>query len=226
MCKIGSPLLSFLLCSLCTPLQYSNEINNISTFEVMRDNLNSINKSRINVDVDKILQQHQDQWQETYQKYLKLSRSSHKFIGIDFSEHEASIQFAKLAENLNIQIKNSPQISQETLVLRSILEQILEECLFSTQYGLETYLSSRIRHGYTLLLNGKYFVSFVDILCILLNNSLTHSGFNQMANLEIDITATQVTEQEKSELIDIIPAFHSGHQHIMRLQVKNRAAAS
>lgn len=426
--------------------QYSNEINNISTFEVMRDNLNSINKSRINVDVDKILQQHQDQWQETYQKYLKLSRSSHKFIGIDFSEHEASIQFAKLAENLNIQIKNSPQISQETLVLRSILEQILEECLFSTQYGLETYLSSRIRHGYcrgqltsflrelhlvslrdkeddsyhvnpfwdaefkgdkgvliqvknvlsdftaliekkideickewlrikykdssngmfdystltdicivacqrepveefsifynrivalfwvrtnallkeiqeritgelqnfyinaienlekqlrevaidqksensmkkllsyctvskakvivameqfkdvfsannahynnftmrdlsssckkviqrlyadsedvawkmdaddTLLLNGKYFVSFVDILCILLNNSLTHSGFNQIANLEIDITATQVTEQEKSELIDIIPAFHSGHQHIMRLQVKN-----
>ena len=73
----------------------------------------------------------------------------------------------------------------------------------------------------TLLLNGKYFVSFVDILCILLNNSLTHSGFNQMANLEIDITATQVTEQEKSELIDIISAFHSGHQHIMRLQVKN-----
>ena len=42
-----------------------------------------------------------------------------------------------------------------------------------------------------------------------------------MANLEIDITATQVTEQEKSEPIDIIPAFHSGHQHIMRLQVKN-----
>lgn len=426
--------------------QYSTEINNISTFEVMRDNLNSINKSRINVDVDKILQQHREQWQETYQKYLKLSRSSHKFIGIDFSEQEANIQFNKLAESLNIQIKNSPQISQETLVLRSILEQILEECLFSTQYGLETYLSSRIRHGYcrgqltsflrelhlvslrdkdddsyhvnpfwdgefttdkrvllqvknvlsdftaliekkideickewlrikykdnsngmfdystltdicivacqrepveefsifynrivslfwaktnvllkeiqeritgelqsfyinaieelekqlrtivinpesknsmnkllsycnvskakvivaleqfkdvfsannahynnftmkdlsasckrviqrlyadstdvvwkmdaddTLLFHGKYFVSFVDILCILLNNSLTHSGFGQMSDLKIDITATQATEQEKSELINIISAFHSGHQHIMRLKVKN-----
>lgn len=70
--------------------------------KIMRDNMNSINKSRINVDVDKILQQHQDQWQETYQKYLKLSRSSYKFIGIDLSEHEASIQFTKLAESLNI----------------------------------------------------------------------------------------------------------------------------
>ena len=147
--------------------QYSTEINNISTFEVMRDNLNSINKSRINVDVDKILQQHREQWQETYQKYLKLSRSSHKFIGIDFSEQEANIQFNKLAESLNIQIKNSPQISQETLVLRSILEQILEECLFSTQYGLETYLSSRIRHGYcrgqlTSFLRELHLVSLRD----------------------------------------------------------------
>ena len=86
----------------------------------MRDNLNSINKSRINVDVDKILQQHQEQWQETYQKYLKLSRSSHKFIGIDFSEQEANIQFNKLAESLNIQIKNSPQISQETLQAKKL----------------------------------------------------------------------------------------------------------
>lgn len=77
------------------------------------------------------------------------------------------IQFAKLAENLNIQIKNSPQISQETLVLRSILEQILEECLFSTQYGLETYLSSRIRHGYcrgqlTSFLRELHLVSLRD----------------------------------------------------------------
>ena len=127
---------------------YASEINNLSTLEVMRENLKSINKSRINVDVDKILLQHNYQWQETYQKYLRLSKTDKKFISIDFNELELNEQLTKLVENLNLQIVKSPQINQETMVLRGILEQIVEECLFSTQYGLETYLSSRIRHGY------------------------------------------------------------------------------
>lgn len=147
--------------------QYVTEINSISTFEVMRDNMNSINKSRINVDVDKIIQQHQEQWEETYQKYLRLSKASQKFISIDFNEHDLSVRLNRLTENLNVQIKNSPQINQETMVLRSILEQILEECLFSTQYGLETYLSSRIRHGFcrgqlTSFLSELHLISLRD----------------------------------------------------------------
>ena len=36
MCKIGSPLLSFLLCSLCTPLQLKDKLPDMSEDEMLR----------------------------------------------------------------------------------------------------------------------------------------------------------------------------------------------
>lgn len=63
-------------------------------------------------------------------------------------------------------------------------QQINKYILLREQYEQRLYADSedvawKMDADDTLLLNGKYFVSFVDILCILLNNSLTHSGFSQ-----------------------------------------------
>jgi len=47
LCKIGSPLLSFLLCSLCTPLQVKN--NNI-LFEISKHFTKSTKKTNFNLE--------------------------------------------------------------------------------------------------------------------------------------------------------------------------------
>lgn len=145
-----------------------DEIQEISTNEVIRDNLRSINTSKINVDVDKIFSTFQVQWEENYNKYLLLRKTITKTVSIDLSNDS----FKSLADNLNMRISNSADVNQETVVLKGIIEQILEECLYNTQYGLETYLSSRLRHGYC----KEQLSSFLNELNII---SLKNEGDNQ-----------------------------------------------
>lgn len=123
---------------------FMDEINEISTNEVIRDNLRSINSSKINVDIDKIYESYQTQWEENYNKYLLLSKSLTKIVSLDLSDGSLET----LAKNLNLMIASSPDVNQETVVLKGIVEQILDTFLYNTSFGLETYLSSRLRHGY------------------------------------------------------------------------------
>jgi hypothetical protein len=53
LCKIGSPLLSFLLCSLCTPLQRKKQIAGSTEVLLTADNLQQYVK-KIEVDRGKI----------------------------------------------------------------------------------------------------------------------------------------------------------------------------
>lgn len=119
--------------------QVISEIKDILTTETLKDNLKSINKSRINADTDKILFANKDQWQETYSKYLALSELSMPFVKFNIDENDIW--------TMHVQPSNRHRVTQDNLVFGSLMDQILEECLFS-EYGLETYLSSRIRHGY------------------------------------------------------------------------------
>lgn len=124
--------------------KYTHEINDILTAETLRDKLNTINKSRIHVDVDKILRSKEALWSETYRKYLASRDFKSEVLNANF----ADIDLPKMVDQFNYELSTIPQILQQTVVLRSLIEQMIDEFLFSTQYGLETYVSSRIRHGY------------------------------------------------------------------------------
>lgn len=121
----------------------SSELNAILTAETIKENLNTINKSRINVDTDKILLTHREQWEELYRKYLTLAAFEPLIIDFDLCEHSITE-----TDTVNLQRTLSKRTTQEKVVFNNIVKQIEDECLFSVQYGLETYLSSRIRHGY------------------------------------------------------------------------------
>ena len=49
---------------------------------------------------------------------------------------------------MNEKIRNNAIYSQKMVVLKGIITTITEEFLFNEKYGLNTFLSSRIRHGY------------------------------------------------------------------------------
>lgn len=121
--------------------KYSTEISTILTSETIKENLNTINKSRINVDTDKIFLTHRSQWEPSYRKYLALSDFGPLFIDLHLADQDIS-------EFDTVYLQRTKRTTQEIVVFNNIVEQIEDECLFSVQYGLETYLSSRIRHGY------------------------------------------------------------------------------
>lgn len=123
--------------------KYLTEMNSILTSETIKENLNKINKSRINVDTDKIFLTHKNQWEQSYKKYLALSDFGPLFIELNLTDQNIS-EF----DTVHFQRVASLPTTQEIVVFNNIVEQIKDECLFSLQYGLETYLSSRIRHGY------------------------------------------------------------------------------
>lgn len=175
---------------------YLDEINEISTNEVIRGNLRSINRSKINVDIEKIYTFFQPIWEENYNKYHMLSKSLIKIIDLNLSDES----FKSLAENLNMMIANSPDVSQETIVLKGILEQILDAFLFNTQFGLETYLSSRLRHGYC----KEQLSSFLNELHLI---SLRNEGDSQyLINDYWDIRLLTIPDL-RSSIIQLLSTF-------------------
>lgn len=139
--------------------KYMTEIQNLLTAEAIKENLQAINKSRIYADTNKIYSMHKDAWEEVFAKYLKLLDADAYYVDIDMmGQHKEEL------EALGIRFTTQERVKQATIVLKNMVNQILEECLFSTQYGLETHLSSRIRHGYckgqlTTFLNDLHLLS-------------------------------------------------------------------
>lgn len=131
------------LMSIAPLKKYTMEISAILTSETIKENLNTINKSRIHVDTDKIFLTHRSQWEQSYRKYLALSDFDTLIIDLNLSNQNIS-EF----DTVYLQRMSSKRTTQEIVVFNNIVGQIEDECLFSVQYGLETYLSSRIRHGY------------------------------------------------------------------------------
>jgi len=162
--------------------EYIDEINNILTTETLKDNLKTITKSRINMDDEKILLEHIEQWSETYNKYLKLTELSASFIQLSLEDHNFI-----LFRNSNSHY-NQHKVNQEILVFDSLVDQILDECLFSTKYGLETYLSSRIRHGYC---EGQLtnFLSELHLLSYSLDDSKSSYTLDKHWEMRLDTSS-------------------------------------
>ena len=123
--------------------KYKTEIQELLTAEAVKENLQAINKSRIYADTAKIYAKHKDAWVEIFAKYLALRDADAYYVDIDM--------LGKNKEDLDalgIRFTTQERVNQAAIVLKNMVQLILEECLFSTEYGLETHLSSRIRHGY------------------------------------------------------------------------------
>lgn len=137
--------------------KYTKEIESIRTAVYIKNNLSKINKSRIYVDTEKIYSEHKDEWSWMCNKlYESLQGKSDAIACI----HEGATNF----DTLNAKVECPSIDSQPLNILNGLLNSMLKEFLFSQPYGLETYLSSRIRHGYcreqlTNFLNEQHLLS-------------------------------------------------------------------
>jgi len=131
--------------------QYIDEINEINKQIALKDRISRINKSKIFVDTQKILNENKAIWEEDYGNYLISKKFDREIYAYDIENLKGMSDieyFNKRTRDINFEIQNDLTYQQEFLMLRNLLNKVLDELLTNTTHGLETYLSSRIRHGY------------------------------------------------------------------------------
>ncbi|HRR76026.1 MAG TPA: hypothetical protein P5191_04335 [Ruminococcus sp.] len=80
--------------------------------------------------------------------YINVKNFATSVDGIDVNSDSFIEDLSRLANELNERMKKEPLLSQEYILVSNMISRITEEFLFNPIFGLESFLSSRIRHGY------------------------------------------------------------------------------
>ena len=114
--------------------KYSAEIQSLLTAETIKENLQTINQSRIYADTAKIFAMHKEQWEEIYAKYLAL-----KFVDAYYVDFDLKGQHSEDVETLGFRFTTHERITHELhvflgseITLFSMSIQILVLFLFAT----------------------------------------------------------------------------------------------
>lgn len=127
---------------------YYDEISIITRNKSIRERIKSINQSRIFVDVDLIKLEIKDILKENFDNYIRIKDFKDEVVSFDIMDGNYVNTLNTILTEMNQRMEKNVNYKQEVLVLRDIISRIVEEFLFNPKYGLNTFLSSRIRHGY------------------------------------------------------------------------------
>ncbi len=100
-----------------------------------------------------------------------------KLSMLDITSEKYLDDLKKIMENINTRLKQDVNYSQEVVVLKDLISRIADQFLFNEKYGLNTFLSSRIRHGYC---QNKLLTIFYDYH--LTSKSLENTSSNYNVN--------------------------------------------
>lgn len=128
--------------------KYYAEITAITKQKSIKDRIKQINQSRIFVDTDNIKKENERSLREDFNRYLAMKDFDEELITYDIYSEDYISDLKKIVDEMNEKIKTSAVYSQKMIILKGIITTITEEFLFNEKYGLNTFLSSRIRHGY------------------------------------------------------------------------------
>ncbi len=160
---------------------YYEEITSITQQKSIKDRIKQINQSRVYVDVENIKKENEYILKESFNRYLSVKDFDDDLLAIDVTSNEYLNDLRKvvddISEKINEKIRANPSYSQTMVILRGIITRIAEEFLFNDKYGLNTFLSSRIRHGYC---KNQLVSVFRD------NNLLSKKKFNHSDEYEIN----------------------------------------
>jgi len=128
--------------------RYSDEIVSLEKERSIEDRIQSINVSKITVDIDLIFDRYQEMFRETYGKLLDTLQFADNIVGIDISSKSFIESFNASVKKINDIIEKQSEEKHSYILLRNLTKRIVKELLFNPDYGLDRYISSRIRHGF------------------------------------------------------------------------------
>lgn len=140
--------------------KYLDEMMLITSKMKIKEQTKQINNNRIFVDVEGIKKDNSLFLKEDFDKYIFLKEYDSELVGINLNDEEYIDKFKQIYDETNNKSQRDVNYKQNLLLLKSILERITEEFLFNSKYGLDTFLSARIRHGYCKDQLTKVFKTF------------------------------------------------------------------
>lgn len=128
--------------------EYLLEISSITTRREIYNRVRQVTQHKIKVDTDRIKEENREIFEENFQKYLQIKSFNNNLKGFDINNSD-NVDFLKqVYASMNEAIKTDTQYSQTILALKDFITDIQYAFLRNEKYGLDNYLSSRIRHGY------------------------------------------------------------------------------
>jgi hypothetical protein len=123
---------------------YSEEIRILTRDAEVAALLRHVEESRIYVDEDGVRRVLQRELRDSYDRYARLLREPE----LDYKAAEIARLFAELLKDPRNDLKGLrlPASEREGL-FESMYQSVLNQFVVGPQYGLDTYLSTRIRHG-------------------------------------------------------------------------------
>ena len=122
---------------------YTEEISRISQDKLLRELMQKVNQSKLFVDVNRIWEEKKDSITESIHKFLEADTQKMRYYNLNNKEVLLEDMGKPDNEGIFYLIFETPKEKE----LRNVLNEILDFFLSNNEYGLDTYLSTRIRHG-------------------------------------------------------------------------------
>lgn len=178
---------------------YQDEISEITIKSEINEKTRLINESRIFVDVEKIKRDYTSFINEDYNNYLLTLKFEEPINIIDVNSENLINELNNYYENINKRISNDANFKKDFEYLIGIIIRIMNEFLFNDKYGLDTFLSSRIRHGYLKNQLTKLFKEY-NLLSKKKNDSSVIFNVNEYWDTVLEDCDSELTEKFKLNL--------------------------
>ncbi|HET6252969.1 MAG TPA: hypothetical protein VFE32_02780 [Puia sp.] len=126
---------------------YISEMTSLTQNAAIKKTINEVNKAKISINIEQLRLAVADNIRDGFSRYVELATFSRNraMHGIDVSGKQLSQYFRDINNELKTKIvyTNDPAF----ISFKVMLIEIRDKFLFSKEYGLDGYLSTRIRHG-------------------------------------------------------------------------------
>lgn len=145
--------------------KYQKEIAEITKKNKLRKGLSKVNQGRIEVNVEMLKSFEQNYIKEGFERYLSLSKfsKSHNLKTLEndteFFQYFIEKTITGSKEKINSVFEREPAYQS----FKYMFIELRDKFLFSNEYGLDAYLSTRIRHG-ALLNNIRSVFESLDLV--------------------------------------------------------------
>jgi hypothetical protein len=127
--------------------RYLEEIREITRRRVVRERFEQVERTKIYVDTDGVKRQAEKTIREAYQRFLAaLADPIHGDEAIEIMRQIKDIIANARADGLKIHFPDLPTNERDQL-FGEIVRDLMRMLISSQEYGLEAYLSTRVRHG-------------------------------------------------------------------------------
>ncbi|WP_157974642.1 hypothetical protein [Lewinella sp. IMCC34183] len=188
---------------------YVKEISEITRKNKVRKTIQEVNKGRITVNVEQLKSEEKVTFKDKFNRLASLLAFSEKY-DIQSMDHIVSmlVNYVAKMEDEVIAIDLGNRKNPSFLYFRFIFMQLRDKYLFSKDYGLDGYLSTRIRHG-TLENHIRSVFESSNIIC-------QKRGDDYIDNTYWLTQTPYINDSNKSKFLESFVRFSEAVDHLSR----------